>query len=60
MVLTMTVQNAAGRAYTIQWQQSANNGATWEDIPGATGEQYALSLRPEHTGMIWRVTIDIE
>lgn len=60
MVLTMTVENAAGRAYTIQWQQSTDDGATWSDIPGANGEQYSLSLQREHTGMLWRVTIDIE
>ena len=60
MVLTMSVDGAAGRAYTIQWQQSSDNGATWEDIPGANAEQYTLKLSPEHSGMIWRVTIDIE
>ncbi len=60
MVLTMSVEGAAGRAYTIQWQQSSDNGASWNDIPGANAEQYVLKLSTEHSGMIWRVTIDIE
>lgn len=60
MVLSMSVEGAAGRAYTIQWQQSSDNGASWTDIPGANAEQYVLKLSSEHSGMIWRVTIDIE
>lgn len=28
---------------TLQWQKSTNNGASWTDIPGATGTTYTLS-----------------
>ncbi|MEO8312692.1 MAG: hypothetical protein ABI520_16100 [Caldimonas sp.] len=28
---------------TFQWRRSSDNGATWADIPGATGDSYTLS-----------------
>lgn len=59
LVLTLTVEGAEGYAYTIQWQQSSDGGATWTDVAGATGAQYRLKLKPAHTGMYWRATIDL-
>ncbi len=60
MVLTMHVEGLRNRPCKIQWQQSVDNGETWQDIEGATEEQYKLILAPEHTGMLWRVTIEVE
>lgn len=35
-----SVAVTGGGTITYQWQQSADGGATWTDIPGATGETY--------------------
>ncbi len=59
LVLTLTVEGAEGYAYTIQWQQSSDGGASWTDVAGANEIQYRLKLKPEHTGMYWRATIDL-
>lgn len=59
MVLTLAVEGAEGYEYTIQWQQSADGGATWTDVPGATGHQLKVVLDTTHTGMYWRVNVDI-
>lgn len=59
LVLTLKVEGAEGYAYTIQWQQSSDGGATWTDIAGATDAQYRLKLKPDHTGLYWRATIDL-
>lgn len=60
MVLTIQMHNAAGRAYTIQWQQSTDMGQTWQDIEGATSEQFRLVLGVEHSNMLWRANISME
>lgn len=59
LVLTLTVEGAEGYVYTIQWQQSSDGGASWTDVAGANAIQYRLKLKPEHTGMYWRATIDL-
>ena len=35
-----------GNAYAYQWQRSAD-GATWTNIPGATGTSYTLAVADE-------------
>ena len=59
MVLTLTVDGAEGCAYTIQWQSSADGGATWTDVPGATEHQLKVILMQEHAGLLWRASINI-
>lgn len=59
MVLTLTVDGAGEYAYTIQWQQSTDGGATWTDIPGANAHEYRLVLDTTHTGMYWRANVDL-
>jgi len=59
MILTAVVTGADEYEYTIQWQQSSDNGATWQDIPGAQGTSHSFILRPEHNGMYWRAVVDV-
>lgn len=59
MVLTLLVEGADGYAYTIQWQQSNDGGATWTDVPNANSHELRLILTPEHSGMYWRACVDI-
>lgn len=58
MILTLTVEGADNCEYTIRWQET-KDGVTWVDIPGANGMEYALTLKPEHSGMYWRACLDI-
>lgn len=58
LVLTLNVEGAEGRDYTIRWQQT-KDGVNWEDIPGANGMQYSLALQVEHSGMYWRACLDM-
>jgi gliding motility-associated-like protein len=39
-VFSATVENCYSNA-SYQWQLSTNNGGTWGDIPGATGQTYS-------------------
>lgn len=59
MVLTLTVDGAEGIDYSIQWQSSADGGATWDNVSGATGHQLKVILTQEHTGRLWRASINI-
>lgn len=59
LVLTAVIEGAEGYDYTLQWQQSNDDGATWQDIAGANGMSYSLVLGTEHNGISWRVTVDL-
>lgn len=59
MVLTLTVEGAGDHPYTIQWQQSVDGGATWTDVPGANGHEYSIILDETHSGMYWRVNVEL-
>ena len=37
---TTVAQAAVPSGFTFQWEQSANNGATWTVIPGATDQLF--------------------
>lgn len=42
-----------------QWQMSTDNGSTWTDIPGATGESYITgTLNIPNITLIYRVKIN--
>lgn len=58
MILTLQVEGADGRDYTIRWQQT-KDGIVWEDILGANDYVYSLVLRAEHSGMYWRACLDM-
>lgn len=58
MVLTLTVDGAEEIDYSIQWQSSADGGATWESVPGATEHQLKVILKQEHAGLLWRASIN--
>ena len=60
MVLTAVVEGVEEGTYTIQWQQSSDNCATWQDIAGANGHEYILILKQEHSGMYWRAIVQID
>lgn len=40
------VVNSAYQNPQLQWQESADNGANWQSIPGATTNQYVWSGKP--------------
>ncbi|MEB4615789.1 putative Ig domain-containing protein, partial [Leucobacter sp. M11] len=40
----------------VQWQRSADAGATWQDVPGATGDALTLSAPAEAIGDRVRLT----
>jgi len=48
-VLTATpgAWSGAGDTYALQWQRSANQGASWAPIAGATGSAYTLAAADE-------------
>jgi hypothetical protein len=45
-----------GNAYSNQWQRSADDGATWTNITGATSDSYTLSTADENDFVRLRVT----
>lgn len=59
MVLTLTVDGAEGIDYSVQWQSSDDGGSTWENVSGATEHQLKVILTKEHTGLLWRASINI-
>ena len=51
----MGTWNGIGVAFTFQWQRSADNGASWVNITGATGASYVLTTADE--GDIVRIVV---
>jgi hypothetical protein len=47
--------NGIGDTFSFQWQRSADNGASWITIPGATGASYLLT--PADEGDIVRIAV---
>jgi hypothetical protein len=44
---TLGTWTGVGDAYTFQWQRSADSGATWTNIAGATSATYAVGVGDE-------------
>jgi hypothetical protein len=45
---------------TYQWQMSADNGSTWNDILGASGQRYVIPATDRSlTGNLYRVVINV-
>ena len=51
---SFTATVAARRAPTVQWQTSANDGSTWNDISGATSTTYTFTATTAAHGMWFR------
>ena len=45
-----------GNTYAYQWQRSADNGATWTNISGATGTSYTIAFADERSILRLQVT----
>ena len=52
---TTVAQAAVPSGFTFQWEQSANNGATWTVIPGATDQLFVPG--PAQVGLIVRAVV---
>jgi Ca2+-binding RTX toxin-like protein len=50
-----TSNATAGGLFTFQWQQSADGGVTWEDIPGATDALFVPGA--DQVGLLLRVVV---
>ena len=44
--------------YTLQWQETADNGETWVDIENATTNEYEFILSYENYQNLWRIRVD--
>ncbi|MCJ0765856.1 SMP-30/gluconolactonase/LRE family protein [Variovorax terrae] len=56
LAATLSVQ--ATQATTYQWQSSADGGASWADISGATGDSYTTPANPlANSGKQFRVRV---
>ncbi len=44
---TVGAWSGIGNTYTVQWQRSADSGATWTNISGATAFNYAIAVADE-------------
>jgi FG-GAP-like repeat len=53
-IVTFTATATGSPTPTIQWQQSANNGNSWADIPGATSSTYQFVSSTSVNGYQYR------
>ena len=44
--------------YTLQWQETGDNGKTWFDIPNATTNEYAFILSSDNYDHLWRIWVE--
>ena len=58
VVLTVELEGFEDCQYTIKWQRSTDN-INWEDIPGATGEEYRFTLTEETNGYYWNAQVTV-
>jgi parallel beta-helix repeat protein len=54
IVATFQAGATGAAPMTVQWQRSLDGAATWSDIPGATGNTYALQARMSDSGSYFR------
>jgi hypothetical protein len=56
--VTFTAQASSSRALALQWQVSSDGGATFTDIPGATGTSYTIQFpnSAEHHNRLYRLS----
>ena len=45
--------------YQMQWQYSADGGATIRDVPGANGSQYSYLITLDNAHYLWRLSVTI-
>lgn len=43
--------------YTVQWQESNDDGANWMDIQDATGTTFSVEMTEENIYTIWRYVV---
>ncbi len=58
VVLTVELTGFEDCQYTIKWQRSTDN-INWEDIPGATEEEYRFTLTEETNGYYWNAQVTV-
>ena len=53
---TVGAWSGVGNTYTCQWQRSADGGATWTNIAGATAFTYTVAVADEGSALRARIT----
>jgi len=55
ITLTANLTGFENKDYTLQWQYSPDNRATWIDIPGENGMTMTYEISDQNDHYIWRV-----
>ena len=59
VILTATLTGFDDVNYRMQWQYSADGGATIQDVPGANDSQYSFPITLENAHYLWRLSVTI-
>ena len=54
MTVTFAVELRGGPIPCVQWQVSADSGASWRDVPAATNTTHTFTVQPADDGLLFR------
>lgn len=59
IILTAHLEGFEDEEYHMQWQNSADGGATFRNVDGATGEQVSFNVSVENQNYIWKLVVEL-
>ena len=57
VVMTAVLTGYEDASPAFQWQYTADNGATWNNVEGANGQTYTFEITEENYTYSWRVEV---